>query len=223
MQDPPVAVVFDLDETLAVTARDRQTLLDEATDAVGTARIDRTAYLEAHGTVEATQTREPIFEALLAERAADADAAALATAYREAIETALEPLSGAADLVRTLRESYRVGLLTDGPLVAQRGKLRELGWTDLFETVVITGSLPAGKPAADAFVTVCDALGVTPAETVYVGDRPEVDVAGAAAAGCRTVQVRYASGPDRHPAADAVVERPQLVERLPAVLAECYD
>lgn len=217
MSPPPTAVAFDLDMTLAVTDRDRQTLLDDATDRVGAPAIDRADYLDAHGAVAATHTRAPIFEEILADEG-DADPDDVATAYRLAIEDALEPLPGAADLVDRLREDYRVGLLTDGPLVAQRGKLHALGWADLFDEVVITGSLPAGKPDERAFRAICDALGADPAETVYVGDRPDVDVSGAAAAGLRTIQVLYEGGPEPSPDADASVLRSELVDRLPALL-----
>lgn len=212
----PVAVVFDMDYTLAVTERDRQTLLDEATAAADVPAIDRADYLEAHGRVEATETRAPIFEQLLGEDSAAADA--VATAYRTAIGAALEPVADVPALVRDLRERYRVGLLTDGPRVAQRAKLETLGWTALFDAVVVTGDLPAGKPDERAFRAICDELDVDAADAVYVGDRPDVDVAGAAAAGFRTVQVLYPDGPDPHPAADATVERGAVAEQLPAIL-----
>lgn len=209
------AVVFDLDYTLAVTDRDRQALLDDATDRAGAHDIERAAYLDAHGEVAATETRAPIFERLLTD---DTDPEAVATAYRLAIEDALEPVAGVPGLLADLRESYRVGLLTDGPLAAQQGKLRTLNWGDLFDAVVITGSLPTGKPDERAFAAVCDELRVDPAATVYVGDRPDVDVQGAAAAGLATVQVLYPGGPEPHAAADAAVDRARLVARLPEML-----
>ena len=213
----PAAVAFDLDYTLAVTDRDRQALLDAATARADAPAIDRADYLDAHGAVAATETREPIFVRLL-DGATDPET--VATAYRHAIEDALEPVAGVADLLADLRESYRLGLLTDGPLAAQQGKLDTLGWNGLFDAVVITGTLPAGKPDRRAFDAICAELGVEPAETVYVGDRPEVDVAGAAAAGFATVQVLYPGGPDPHPAANATVDRGELVERLPGLLAD---
>lgn len=210
------AVVFDLDYTLAVTTRTRQAVLDEATNRAGTHAIDREDYLEAHGAVDATETRTPIFEQLLDDETVTADA--LTTAYREAIEATLTPVPGAANLVQDLRREYQVGLLTDGPLVAQRSKLHELGWSELFDAVVITGSLPAGKPDHGAFEAICRELTVESVDVVYVGDRPEVDIEGAASAGLRTVQVCYPDGPDPHPAADATVDRADMVERLPELL-----
>ncbi|WP_299269994.1 HAD family hydrolase [Halorientalis sp.] len=209
------AVVFDLDYTLAVTDRDRQALLDDATERAGAHDIERAAYLDAHGTVAATETRAPIFERLVTD---DTDPDELAMAYRLAIEDALVPVDGVPGLLADLHESYRVGLLTDGPIAAQRDKLRTLDWAGLFDAVVITGSLPTGKPDERAFAAVCDDLDVDRAGTVYVGDRPAVDVEGAADAGLATVQVLYPGGPESHAAADAVVDRDELVARLPEIL-----
>lgn len=214
----PVAVVFDLDYTLAVTSRGRQVLLDEATASAGTHAIDRDAYLATHDETDATETRAPIFERLLADEAG-ADAESLATAYREAIADALEPVPGVADMLRDLRADYRLGLLTDGPERAQWSKIEQLDWEGLFDAIVVTGALPAGKPDPNTFRTVCADLEVDPEDAVYVGDRPETDVAGATAVGMAAVQVLYPGGPDPHPDAVATVERDHLVERLPDLLA----
>ena len=212
------AVAFDLDYTLAIPERDRQTLLDEASEAVDGPTLSREAYLDAHRRNLTNRTREPIFEDLLADHDTDASAAALADTYRDAITDALVPVAGVEALVRELREEYRVGLLTDGPVRAQRAKLDALGWEDLFDAIVITGSLDAGKPDARTFRAELDALGTTADETVYVGDSAELDVAGAHAAGLRAIHVL--SNGAASPAADAAIERDALAERLPGVVAE---
>jgi putative hydrolase of the HAD superfamily len=219
------AVGFDLDETLAVPERDRSTLLSEAIRAADAdsllADLTRDSYLRAHREHSGDRTREPVFAALVEEHAenGDVDPARLAAAYRRTVEEALVPVEGAADLVGTLRESYRVGLLTDGPVRTQRGKLETLGWTELFDAVVVTGELPEPKPDPRTFRRLLDDLGVDPREAAFVGDHPEADVAGAADAGLYAVQVRYPGGPDPHPGADAVLDRDALAERLPGLLA----
>ncbi|MCW5887511.1 MAG: HAD-IIA family hydrolase [Anaerolineales bacterium] len=43
-----------------------------------------------------------------------------------------------------------------------------------------------GKPGTAGFMAAMDALGVSPAETMMIGDRVDTDIAGAQAAGCRT-------------------------------------
>ena len=211
------AVAFDLDYTLTIPERDRQALLDEASAAVDGPALSREAYLDAHRRNLTNRTREPIFEDLLADHDTDASAAALADTYRDAITDALVPVAGVEALVRELREEYRVGLLTDGPVRAQRAKLDALGWEDLFDAIVITGSLDAGKPDARTFRAELDALGTTADETVYVGDSAELDVAGAHAAGLRAIHVL--SNGEASPEADATIARDALAERLPGVVA----
>ncbi|WP_177232617.1 HAD family hydrolase [Halogeometricum rufum] len=213
------AVGFDLDYTLAVPTRDRATILRDAATAAGAPPLSREAYLDAHGRNLTRETRTPIFESLLAGRDTDADPAAVATAYREHIADALVPVPGAEAFLADLREEYAVGLLTNGPRVAQRDKLATLDWEDAFDVALVTGELPAGKPDAAAFEALLDALGTDPAETAYVGDDVDADVGGAADAGLVPIQVVFEGGPAPDARAAAHVEREVLVERLPSVLA----
>lgn len=200
------AVGFDLDDTLAVTSTDRKTLLREAAaDAEIELSFGREEYRKAHDEYSGTASREPVFEALVGD-----DASAMARAYRDAVGTALEAVPSAADTVARLRGRYRVGVLTDGPDDTQRDKLHRLGWHDAFDAVVTTGTLDAPKPDGRTFRELCAALDADPSETVYVGDNPERDIAGAAAAGLVPVQVMYGGGPSAHPDAVAAIPRTEL-------------
>lgn len=222
------AVAFDLDYTLAIPDRDRETLLAEAVDAVdGAPELTREAYLRAHSDHLTAETREPVFAALVEDNGTDAHgtpesnlSAALASAYRERVGDALVPVAGVESMLADLRGRYRVGLLTNGPALAQRSKLRQLGWTDAFDAALVSGELPAGKPDRAAFEALLDALGSEPAETAFVGDRVGDDVEGAAEAGLVPVQVLYDGGPDLSPLARAHVRQSDLAAELPALLAE---
>ncbi|QCC59594.1 HAD family hydrolase [Natrinema thermotolerans] len=215
----PRAVVFDLDYTLAVPRRDRTTILEEAATATGAPSLSREAYLEAHRRNLTSETREPIFEDLLADTDSDADPAAVATAYRETISDSLEPLPGVEAMLADLRRSYRVGLLTNGPVRAQRDKLETLGWEDAFDAALVTGELEAGKPDSRAFEAITDELDVAPGEAVYVGDEVEADVQGATEAGMAAVQVLLSDGPAPDSRAVAHLEQADLAAALPGVLA----
>lgn len=240
---PIEAVGFDLDYTLAVPDRSRAQILADATDRAGASELrgtlTREAYLRAHRREHVAETREGVFAAMLddgspgrRETGADPDAGAgnshvdpadLARAYREEIAAALRPVEGVEDLLDDLDGRYRVGLLTNGPSVAQRDKLRELGWTDRFDAVVITGDLGHAKPDRRAFEALCRELDADPGETVYVGDDPEADVGGAADAGLHTVQVLgddEFTPEDPDPRADAVVRRDRLAADLPGILRD---
>jgi putative hydrolase of the HAD superfamily len=214
----PTAVAFDLDDTLVVPSRDRQAILSEAARAAGAPPLSRQAYLDAHADCLTEETREPIFEALLADRDTAASPAALAEAYRTLTAEALTTVPGVERMLDDLRGSYRVGLLTNGPVVAQHDKLRELTWIGAFDAELVTGSLAAGKPDARAFEALLAELGTPADETVYVGDDVHADIEGAAAAGLRPVQVVFEGSADPHPAAVAVVDRADLATTLPDLL-----
>lgn len=221
------AVAFDLDGTLAVPRRDRATLLAEAIDATGVPSFPREAYLDAHRRHLTAESRAPVFADVLADHGCEdveAAAADLAAAYRRRVSAALDPVPGAESLLADLRTEYRVGLLTNGPVRAQRDKLRALDWDGNgagegpFDVSLVTGELDAGKPDERAFASLCAALGTDPGATVYVGNEVRDDVGGAAAAGLYPVQVRYPDGPGPDPRAVAHVERERLADRLPSVL-----
>ena len=142
----------------------------------------------------------------------------MATAYREAIANSLEPLDGVEALIADLRSRYRVGLLTNGSVTAQRSKIDQLGWNELFDTTLVTGELAAGKPDAAAFDALLEQLGTDAHETVYIGDTPVDDIEGATNAGLYAIQVLFDGGPDGDRRADAHIERDRLVEELPGVL-----
>ncbi|WP_222917477.1 HAD family hydrolase [Natrinema sp. SYSU A 869] len=216
----PQAVVFDLDYTLAVPRRDRATILEEATTATGAPSLTRESYLEAHRRNLTSETREPIFADLLKDSESDADPAAVATAYRETISEDLEPLPGVEAMLAGLHGKYRVGLLTNGPVRAQRDKLETLGWTDAFDAALVTGELEAGKPDPRAFEAIVGELGVDPADAVYVGDEIEADVRGATEAGLRAIQVLLEDGPGPDPRAVAHVEQTEIAALLPEIVAD---
>ncbi|WP_253738512.1 HAD family hydrolase [Halohasta salina] len=211
-------VAFDLDYTLAVTTRDRDTILQAAVDAVDGPQISREEYLRAHRQHLTRESREPVFADILDGTASDVDPKSMATAYREGITDSLEPLDGIEALVTDLRSRYRVGLLTNGSVLAQRSKIEHLGWEELFDTTLVTGELPAGKPDAAAFEALLDGLGTTAEETVYIGDTPLDDIEGATASGLYAIQVLFDGSPDRDPRADAYIERDRLTQDLPGLL-----
>lgn len=66
----------------------------------------------------------------------------------------------------------------------------ELGFGEFFDAYVTSHSTGRSKPHRAIFERCLAALGVRPEETAHLGDRPERDVAGAAALGIRTIWKR---------------------------------
>ncbi|MFB6721689.1 HAD family hydrolase [Kribbella sp. NPDC056345] len=79
--------------------------------------------------------------------------------------------------------NWRIGILTNGSTRQQNAKLNAIGLADLVDVVCTTESLGISKPHPHSYLQTCAHLGVTPAETLMIGDNLELDVVGAQAAG----------------------------------------
>lgn len=107
-------------------------------------------------------------------------------------------------LLAALRaRGYRLGIVTNGVPDLQREKLAGCGVAHLFEASIVSGEIDCGKPDPGIFRHICRELGVGPTECVMVGDNPARDVAGAMAAGMKSVWVsRHGRERDSHYPAD---------------------
>lgn len=128
-------------------------------------------------------------------------------------ESAWKLFPDALAALDSLAPDYRQAVLSNSSLRNQDRKLRILGVRDYFETVLCAAELGVSKPHAAAFHAACDALALDPAEVAYVGNEPDIDAAGATAAGLAGVWL------DR----GRLGGRPELVtisdlDRLPALL-----
>jgi phosphoglycolate phosphatase/putative hydrolase of the HAD superfamily len=86
-------------------------------------------------------------------------------------------------LITRLRErNLALGVLSDYPVSA---KLAALDLTNAFPVTLCTSDrvINAFKPHPKGFLVACERFGLQPGEVTYVGDRPDVDAAGARAAG----------------------------------------
>lgn len=86
------------------------------------------------------------------------------------------------------REGLKVGIVTNMDTDYQLDKLAQAGLApDRFDCILGKDRLPAPKPDPGAFLTGCEAVGVAPAECLFVGDEPYIDAVGARDAGLRPV------------------------------------
>jgi FMN hydrolase / 5-amino-6-(5-phospho-D-ribitylamino)uracil phosphatase len=92
-----------------------------------------------------------------------------------------------------LRDRVILGSVSNG--VAD---LRVIGMAHYFQASVAAHHIGFAKPDAAIFHAACNALGVAPGETLYVGDDPFLDVEGAQMAGLRAAWInRPELGQDR--------------------------
>lgn len=103
--------------------------------------------------------------------------------------TLAAPILNVRPMLRDLRQRYAVGLITNGEAALQRRKLELLGLEDSFDAILISGEYGVAKPDPRIFWAMCEKLGCGPAEMLYVGDSPRMDVQGAYNAGLTPVWV----------------------------------
>lgn len=212
MDTRPSTVLFDLDGTLCTYPRPGSAVLSAAFDRLGIEpRFEMADFHERYVTVlpdsaDGFDLYERTFRALLAETGGDPSLApALTRAFFDERDPGdLEPIEGARTAVSALSREFRLGLVTNGHPELQRRKLRAIGLSEAFETVVFAGYETDPKPDPDPFYRALSAIGTPPEEAVYVGNHPSIDVAGARAAGLRAAWLADDRRPEPRP--DYVLE-----------------
>jgi putative hydrolase of the HAD superfamily len=91
-------------------------------------------------------------------------------------------------LARRLRPAYRTAILSNADL-SLRGRLRELGLHDLFDTVVSSAEEGVAKPEAEIYLRAAERIGLSPEACVFVDDA-EANVRAAEAVGMRGIVYR---------------------------------
>lgn len=100
--------------------------------------------------------------------------------YRNQVELYKDVLP----VLQRLRTRYTLCSLTNG-----NADIEQIGLGQLFHYSLSAADVGAAKPEPAMFVEMCRRAGVLPEETVHVGDEAETDIAGASAAGFRTIWV----------------------------------
>lgn len=87
-------------------------------------------------------------------------------------------------VLERLSNCYTLCSITNG-----NADVNEVGLGHVFHVSLSTSEVGAAKPAPYMFREACRRAGALPEQTVHVGDEPEADIAGALAAGLRTVWI----------------------------------
>ncbi len=93
-------------------------------------------------------------------------------------------------LLDLLQPRYRLGIISNfdhGPTVEMA--LTAHGIRDRFEAVVVSADTGWRKPRPEIFVEAFRQMGIGPADAIFVGDTPEVDVLGAQAVGMDVIWI----------------------------------
>lgn len=102
--------------------------------------------------------------------------------YQETYEAGWSLFSDVLPCLDSL-SSFRLGLITNGQGNQQRKKLMRTSLLDRFECVLISEECGCAKPDPTIFLRACAAVGEHPGNSVYVGDRYDIDAQAARTAG----------------------------------------
>jgi|GEM_PF-414811 len=114
-------------------------------------------------------------------------------AYMTLRNQKLELFSDAIEVLSKLKQSYPLGLITNGPADIQRMEIDRLQIESYFDQIFIEGELGFGKPDPEVFVRAAQAMNKRPAELVFIGNSYEHDIRPAIEAGWKTIWVRRES------------------------------
>jgi FMN phosphatase YigB (HAD superfamily) len=105
---------------------------------------------------------------------------ALIDAHRGALGRAAEFPAHHGPLLRRLAERYKLAVVSNFDYTPTALDILErAGVVDLFETIVVSDEVGWRKPRRDIFDAALDRLGVRAEESLFVGDRADMDVLGA--------------------------------------------
>jgi HAD superfamily hydrolase (TIGR01509 family) len=136
--------------------------------------------------------------------------------YMDAIRQGITPTDGAAEVLAACKErGLKIGLVSNTmwPGIYHHGDLERFDMLRFFDHLVFSSDLGLWKPDPRIFQISLDGLGVSPRESVFVGDNPRHDVAGAQGAGMRGVLIDSSGFPADDVVPEATIHTPR--ELLP--------
>jgi putative hydrolase of the HAD superfamily len=115
-------------------------------------------------------------------------------------EPAILMADDALQCIRRLGSTFRLALITDGPVASQERKIRALRLREWISYTILTWEWGEeySKPHPRAYITAQRRMGVPPDQCMYVGDNPAKDFFSPRQLGWKTVRLRRANGLHSH-------------------------
>lgn len=186
------AVLFDLDGTLFDRAAVVHTFISRQHDRLNLP-CDKAVYvarfieLDQNGTV----WKDKVYTQLVEEFSLPFSMNALLADYVMHFSECVEPFPHLEQLLANLKaQGKKLAIVSNGIGQFQISTIHALGIEQYVDAILISEWEKLRKPDARLFERACEKLGVSVAESLFVGDHPEVDIQGAKGAGLRTAWKR---------------------------------
>ena len=94
---------------------------------------------------------------------------------------------GVEDTLKSIAKNYRLSLITNGRIDLQYRKIRQSKIENYFENITISEEVGFTKPDKRIFELCMAGMGISPENSIYVGDNPEIDIKAAMEVGMKTI------------------------------------
>jgi putative hydrolase of the HAD superfamily len=188
------ALIFDLDDTLYEETQFVRSGFRAVSRYISdTCMVDRDEVYQMLLEVLANQGRGKVFDVVLEKLGLYEKRLIpeMVKTYR-AHEPAISPYPDVKPVLTKLdANGYKLGLITDGDVNAQKNKLRALKIGQFFGCAIFSDQygVEKRKPHISPYKRVLETLRVLPHESAYIGDNPFKDFIGARKLGMRAVRI----------------------------------
>jgi putative hydrolase of the HAD superfamily len=177
--------LYDRDLALRRLAQEQHAIFKDELGVDESTFVSRVLALDAHGQARPNRFHHRLLETLgLGEELADR----LESTFRENFPGHCKLPEDCLPTLKALKSSgIKLAIITNGPVNWQMRKIRQSGVEPFFDCILVSEAEGISKPNPQIFMRALDRCGVHPNETIFVGDYPEYDIAGALAAGLTPV------------------------------------
>lgn len=174
--------------------------------------IERFIELDCHGQV----WKDKVYQALVTEFSIEGVSwQSLLEDYEMQFQFYCIPFRFITEILSELKgQGYILGIISNGRNQFQSRTIDGLGIREYFDAVLISESEQVRKPQAEIFQRAMNRLGTTPSDSVFIGDHPETDIAGAKSAMMKTIWKRNSSWMEAKQA-NAVIDE---LNEIPSIL-----
>ena len=131
-----------------------------------------------------------VFEKMLSRRGIDKSRAqTLADEFRRLSMVRIKAFHGVKTMLRELRKVGGVYLLSNAQACFTRKELADTGLISLFDGIIISSEVGVKKPSERVFEIAFDTFGISPADSIYVGNDMRDDILGASSVGMKSAYI----------------------------------
>jgi putative hydrolase of the HAD superfamily len=216
------SVIFDLDGTLLDRDASVEQFVSVQYDRLNehlnhipkSEYIEKFIELDCHGHV----WKDKVYQALATEFSIETISwQSLLEDYETRFQFHCIPFPFLTEMLNELKQQgYLLGIITNGRGKFQASAINGLGIRDYFDAILISEIEQVRKPQVEIFQRAMDRLGVSALESVFVGDHPEADIAGAKDAMMKTIWKRNSSWAEAKQA-DAIIDE---LNEIPSILEQ---